>query len=421
MKPMRSLLILLVAVALGVLGAQWLAHQRSYDLGEVVLRAGGYDYVAPLPQAVLALIVLLLVLWLLWTVLSLPFRVWGRYRNRKGRARLLDGLRAYELGQWSKAGKALGAAAADDEAGGVALAQAIRAADARGETAEAQALAEQLATRDAVVHALLQAERLLAQGRPVDAVNALDAAAVQPLPPRGLLLRTEALALLGRAGEAYGQLGALRQQHVLPAAAQDALGIRLATLSLEQAGDANVLAERWEVLPKALRTEPAVVAAYARRAAALHWDDAALRSLEQALDARWDESLVALYGELPVEKFDSRRASAQRWLSAHPNSPALLLTLARLAGYQQQWPQSEEFLHRAIAQGAGAPAWEALGEAFAARGESTLAQQCYLNALRQLRGDAPRPLEGHRDLRAQIHDHAVAEDRDEHGLPRLRE
>ncbi|HEY0333608.1 MAG TPA: heme biosynthesis HemY N-terminal domain-containing protein [Stenotrophomonas sp.] len=421
MKPMRSLLILLVAVALGVLGAQWLAHQRSYDLGEVALRSGGYDYVAPLPQAFLALVILMLVLWLLWTVITLPFRVWGRYRRRKGRARLLEGLRDYSLGHWNRAGKSLVAAADDDEVAGVALAHAIRAADARGDETQAQALAQQLAARDPVAFALLQAERLLAQGRPVDAINALDATAVQPLPPRGLLLRTEALALIGRASEAYGQLGALRQQQVLPATAYGELETRLATLSLQQAGDANALAERWEVLPKALRTEPPVVAAYAHRAAALRWDDAALRSLEHALDTRWDESLAGLYGELPLEKYDSRRASAQRWLPGHSASPALLLTLARLARHQQQWPQAEEFLHRAIAQGAGAPAWEELGNGLAAQGDTALAQQCYLNALRHLRGEAPLELAGRRDLRAQIHDQAVGEDRDEHGVPRLRE
>ena len=38
----------------------------------------------------------------------------------------------------------------------------------------------------------------------------------------------------------------------------------------------------------------------AERAAALRWDEAATRSIEQALDARWDESLATRYGTLPV-------------------------------------------------------------------------------------------------------------------------
>ena len=51
MKVLRTVLILLVAVALGVLGAQWLSHQNSYDLGNVVVSVGGNDYRAAMPQA----------------------------------------------------------------------------------------------------------------------------------------------------------------------------------------------------------------------------------------------------------------------------------------------------------------------------------------------------------------------------------
>src|SRR5690606_3717019 len=110
------------------------------------------------------------------------------------------------------------------------------------------------------------------------------------------------------------------------------------------------------------------------------------RSLETAIDARWDESLVTLYGQLPVGKQDSRRASAQRWLQSHSDSPALLVTLARLARSQGQWPQAQEFLHRALAHGANAEAWEELGDGFAAAGDTNSAQLSYANALRQRRG-----------------------------------
>ncbi|MNV67313.1 hypothetical protein D3C71_1601110 [compost metagenome] len=180
-----------------------------------------------------------------------------------------------------------------------------------------------------------------------------------------------------------------------------------------------MLAARWEVLPKTLRVSPEAVARYAQRAAALNWNDVALRVIEQTLDSQWDEALVTLYGELPVDKLDSRRASAQRWLQSHASSPALLLTLARLANGQGQWTQSEEFLHRAIAQGAGPEAWEMLGEGFAAQGDDALARQCLLNAVRQRRNQAPLPI-NRRDLRQQIQDQAVAEERDEHGFPRLK-
>jgi len=266
--------------------------------------------------------------------------------------------------------------------------------------------------------AIAIAELALAEHRPTDALVALDAPAAQPLPPRGLLLRARALASSGQSAQAYGLLGALRQQQALPAAELAELQDRWGEASLREAADANVLAERWELLSKDARLDPAVVTAYAERAAALRWDEAATRSIEDALAARWDEGLAALYGALPVARLDSRRANAERWLQAHPASPSLLLTLARLARAQDQWPLAEDYLHRALAQGAGADAWEELGHGFSVAGDESRARLSYANALRASRGETVVDLPG-RDMRQRIHDEAVVEQRDEHGMPRL--
>lgn len=418
MKAFRSLLIVLLVAAVGILGAQWLDQESLRDLGEVIVRAGGNDYIATLPQAALAGLIALLLLWLLWTALSAPFRAWGRYRRRQGRARLLDGLHALDAGHWQRAERLLQSATSEPEVRPVALVAAMRAAEARHEHSAAGQYLQQLAGAEPVLHALHSAERWLQQDKPLEAITALDLPAAQPLPPRGLWLRTEALARAGRAEEAFGQLGALRQTQVLPAESLAALETALALQMLDEAAEVNALAARWDALPKTLRVSPQAVAHYARRAVALDWHEVAMRVIEQTLDSQWDEALVTLYAELPVDRLDARRASAQRWLQAHPSSPALLLALARFARAQAQWPQAEEFLHRAIAQGAGPEAWEALGEGFAEQGEDALARHCLLNALRQRRGQLPQPLQ-RRDLRQQIQDQAVAEERDAHGFPRL--
>ena len=419
MKALRTMIMLLVLVALGVLASQWLSSDATRDLGEVFVRVGGYDFSTTVPGALLAMTITALLLWLLWNLVTLPFRAWGRYRRKQSRARLTEGLEALHGGHWQRAEKLLQLAAEDDEVGTIARTAAVRAADARGDEAAAQAHLSALALRNPTTHALANADRALAQQRPADALAALDAPTAQPLPPRGLSQRTEALAATRRAGEAYGLLGALKQQQALSPAAYSALESRLATQAMREANDANVLAERWETLPKHLRADAAIVAAYAGRAAALRWDDAAARSLEQAIDARWDESLVALYGRLPIGKLDSRRASAQRWLQAHPASPALLVTLAQLARLQGQWPQAQEFLYRALAQGASAEAWEELGHGFTAAGDDVLARRSYANALNASRGEATTELPG-RDMKQKIFDEAVVEDRDAHGVPRLR-
>ncbi len=419
MKALRTVIALLLLVALGVLASQWLSSDATRDLGEVFVRVGGYDFSTTVPGALLAMSITALLLWLLWNLVTLPFRAWGRYRRKQARARLTEGLEALHGGHWLRAEKLLQLAAEDDEVGTIARTAAIRAADARGDESAVQAHLSALAQRNAATHALASADRALSQLRPADALAALDAPTAQPLPPRGLGLRAEALAATRRAGEAYGLLGALKQQQALSPTAYSTLESRLAAQAMREANDANVLAERWETLPKHLRADAAIVAAYAERAAALRWDDAAARSLEQAIDARWDESLVALYGRLPIGKLDSRRASAQRWLLAHPASPALLVALAQLARLQGQWPQAQEFLYRALAQGASAEAWEELGHGFTAAGDEVLARRSYANALNASRGEATTELPG-RDMKQKIFDEAVVEDRDAHGVPRLR-
>ena len=439
MKPFQSLVVLLLAVALGVIASQFLGTEHLRQFGEVIYRYGGNDYRSTVPQVALMVLVGLLVLWLLWSLLASPFRAWGRYRRKQGRARLIEGIQAHEQGQWQRAEKLLANAAEDKEVSAVAMVTAVRSAQARDDQAAVNQYLQRLGGEDPTLHALLQAERLLAQERPVDAINLLDTAAIQPLPPRGLWLRTEALARAERAHEAYGQLGALRKQKVLPDEAVAELESRLAAQSLLEAGDVNALAAQWEATPKPLRSDADVVSAYALRAVALDWDEPALLTLEQALDTRWDESLVTLYGQMPVDKLATRQANLQRWLASQPSSPALLLALGRIATRQRQHVQAEDYLHRAIAAGAGPDAWEALGQLFIDRGEPALAAQCLANALRQQRGDdsialaratAVTPAAAVVPERATVEEQSLMsnappvqdslrDDRDDHGNPRL--
>jgi HemY protein len=415
MNLFRNLLFWLVLALAGALVAQLLVQ----DPGQVVVSFRGTDYRFTVVSGLLMLAAALLVLWLLWAIVTLPLRGLRGFRSRRERARLTEGLDAFDRGEWSRAEKALAQAAGNPEVEASARIAAARAADARGDAAAAQRHLDALGDRHPAARALATAERAMAQHRPTDALVALDAPAAQPLPPRALLLRAQALAEVGRAHDAYGLLGTLRQQQALPGEALDDLQARLSEASLREAADANVLADRWDALPKSLRSEPRVVAAYARRAAALRWDEAAARSIEQALDTRWDERLADLYGRLPISRLDERRGHLQRWLQAHPASPAVLLALARIARAQQQWPQAEPWLHRAIAQGAGSEAWEELGHGYADIGDESGARLAYANALRALRDEPPIALP-ERSLRQQIHDQAAIEERDEHGMPRLR-
>ena len=119
MKPIQSVVVLLLAVVLGVVAAQWLGTESLRQYGEVIYRAGGNVYRSTVPQVALMVLVGLLVLWLLWSLAASPFRAWGRYRRKQGRARLIEGLQAHEYGHWQRAEKQLVSASEDEEVSAV--------------------------------------------------------------------------------------------------------------------------------------------------------------------------------------------------------------------------------------------------------------------------------------------------------------
>ena len=108
MTLFRSVLFWLVLAVLGALLAQVLLQ----DPGYVLVRFRGTDYSTTVAVAVGLLLALMLGMALLWTLLRLPFRAWRRHRARQARAKLTDGLAAYQRGDYARAEQLLAQAAA---------------------------------------------------------------------------------------------------------------------------------------------------------------------------------------------------------------------------------------------------------------------------------------------------------------------
>ena len=414
MKLFGNVLFWIVLALLGALAAQFLLQ----DPGQVRVSWRGTDYTMSLAVAIAGVFAVFAVLVLLWKLATLPFRAWRARSDRLSRARLYEGMDALHAGQYDRAEKLLAKAANEDEnVAPSARIAAARAALRRGDEAAARGHLDALGEHHVAARAIAVAELALRDQRPTDALVALDAPAAQPLPPRGLALRAEALAASGQSAEAYGLLGPLRKQAALPAARLEELLARWAEGSLREAPDANALAARWEALPKPLRTEPEVALAYAERAQALGWDEASVRAVEQSLDTRWDERLAARYTAIPATDPDARLATLERWGRTYTASPMLALALAREYRRQGRWTESQAQLQRAAAEGAAADAWEELGNGYAEAGDEPRARISYANALRVARGEAPQEL----PQATPAPEPVVVEERDAHGLPRLPE
>ncbi|HET6604890.1 MAG TPA: heme biosynthesis HemY N-terminal domain-containing protein [Xanthomonadaceae bacterium] len=410
----------LVLLALAAAGA-WLWFLLAQDPGYVRVIWRGWSAESTLVVAALALLLAWAVLALGLWLLRLPLRSWRSGRRRRARERLAGGLVALHEGRLVEAERLLVRAARDREQALPALLYAARAAQVRGEDERAEELLSEAAGEVGGDTALLliRCERLLAQGHSAQAEALLAAAAARSaLPPRGVELQLRAMAGSGRAAQALGLLAGLRRTQALESAAQAALEIELQSAALHESADLATLKSRWRTLSRVQRHEPALVDAYAARAGELGDGELGAGAIEATLKRGWDETLALRLGSLPAEQHGPRIRRAEAWLQAHPDSPALLTSLGRLCRRERLWGKAEDYLQRALAHGAGAVAWEELGRVFGEQQDETRARECLANALRTLRGEAPRPLPVRGLVRAGGQ-REPTEERDAHGVPRL--
>lgn len=417
MKLWRWILLLVLIAALAAFGWHWIAE----DPGYVLVRLRGWR----VQTTVLAAVVILLLAWgvfgALWQLARWPFGALTRRHRRLSRRRLADGLVALAEGRNGDAERDLSRASRLDALQGPALLAAAEAAARRGESARALESLDQAAQSVPQAARVLRAALLRRDGKPAEAVALLAPEAdTGTLTPGGW--RELALAALaaGDARRARSALAPLQKSAALGSRNYQALENQVLVASVQSAVDAAALNTLWSQLPKNQRRAPVVVEAYARRAAELGMILPAMDELESALRREWSSSLVQAWGALGNEDLDARLRRAEGWLDAHPNDAGLLLALGRLCVKLKLWGKARKHLERSIALAPSAGAWEALADMWTGQGDAVMAQRCFRNALALTRGDmiqnVPTASAGVIDTRP-----IAIEDRDEHGVPRLRE
>ncbi|HET6431426.1 heme biosynthesis protein HemY [Dyella sp.] len=417
MKLWRWILLLVLAAALAAFGWHWIAE----DPGYVLIRLRGWH----VQTTVLAAVVILLLLWgtlgALWQLLRWPFGALTRRHRRVSRQRLADGLVAMAEGRHVEAERALHRAARLDALRGPALLAAAEAASRRGETARAlEALGEASQSVPQAAR-VLRAAVLRRDSKPAEALALLapeaDSGTLTPGGWHELVLAAWMTGDIRRAREA---LVPLHKSGALGSQDYQVLEQQVLVASLQAAPDAAALNTLWSQWPKTQRRAAAVIDAYARRAAALGMILPAMDELESALRREWSSRLVETWGALGHEDLDARLRRAEGWLDAHPNDAGVLLALGRLCVKLKLWGKARKYLERSIALAPSAGAWEALADMWTGQGDAGMAQRCFRSALAMTRGEAalhvPTASLGAIDTRP-----IAIEDRDEHGVPRLRE
>ncbi|MFI4968819.1 MAG: heme biosynthesis HemY N-terminal domain-containing protein [Lysobacterales bacterium] len=416
MKLWRTILGLLVVAVVAALAWHWLGA----DPGYLQLRMRGTTIETSLVVAIACLLLLWAALTFAWYLLRWPFRTWGRAVKRRGRERLAGGLTAFAEGDYAAAERDLAKAANHAAFRTPALLVLARAAHERGAADRAtQALDAVDASGQRAADAL-RARILIESGRKSEALALLKAkAATNELSPRGWHLLIDAALDAGDTLAALEALPALVHSASLTPDTLAALETRVLGAALGSAPDAARLNALWSGASRAQRRRPELVAAFARRAAALGQVLAAMDEIESAQRREWSEPLAEVYGELGAAELQARTRKAESWQAVAPNSPALLATLGRLYVQQSLWAQADEALERALGLGQSPAAWEALGDCRRGEGDLAGANACYANALHAGRGEPTTPVDP-RQPRGPLDTRPIAfEERSEHGVPRL--
>ncbi|MFK2878468.1 heme biosynthesis HemY N-terminal domain-containing protein [Rhodanobacter hydrolyticus] len=416
MSLWRWILLLVIVAALAAFGWHWVA----VDPGYVLVRIRGWRVETSLLAAVVILLVAWAALVAAWRLLRWPFGALSRRHRRLSRKRLGEGLIALMEGRHGDAERDLNRASRLGTLRGVALLASAEAASRRGEHGRGLEILAEASQAAPQAARILRARMLRRDGKAAEAVALLapdaDKAALPPGGWRELAL--SALAV-GDTRRALAALDPLQKSGALGMRGYTTLEARVLTAAINAAPDGAALNTLWSQLPKTQRRANAAVDAYARRAAGFGLVLPAMDELESALRREWSPELVEAYGVLAGGDLAARLGRAESWLSDHPNDATLLLAAGRICVRSGLWGKARQYLERSLALEPGSGAWEALGDTHAGQGDAAQAQRCYRNALAMARGETVQVT--HSATAGVIDTSAIAiEERDEHGVPRLR-
>lgn len=392
------LLVLAVAILLGGL----LGTVIGRDPGYVLLAYGDTAVETSLWFGVLLLLVgylairLVVFLFARFAAGSTRFGSWRRDRKaRNAREQTLQGLLFMEEGQWQDAHRLLAASAPRAAAPLLNYLHAARAAQAMGDEQrrdELLRLAHDSAPREKFAVGLAQAKlQLDAQSWEQCLATLLELRSQSPRHPEVLSMLVRVYRELADWESLVGLLPSVKK-HKTFEAGQYALLEREAWIGrIEGAGDAP--AGVWKGLPKELKHDALLAAAYARASIAAGDLDAAESVVRSALDKNWAPELVGLYGQIQSGDPHRQLKFAEGWLKQRPSDAILLLALGRISLMNEQWDKAREYLETSLRLQRSPEVYGELGRLCNAQGELERGSEYFARSLASL-PDLPLPDSG---------------------------
>ncbi len=393
----RLIVFIVVFIALTAL-----ATLALYDNGRLALIWG--DYVVEM-SGTLAVALILALIGISYVVFRLAGWVWHlprRLRQRRAMKRLAKaeaglgtGLMAEEHGDWQQAERALIKSACYSDNGVMYYLAAARMAHNQGAYERRDrylAEARKLYPQDYATIDLVEA-RLLKKKQPEKALAILQALVEEGIDAPAVLAEyARLLAQMAQWRLLRDLLPRLKRRKALDQASLARLEAQMWGGLLNQAEDTAALDNLWHAIPRSLRQQSDLVAAYVARKQALGESAGLAALLEKALKKHWDDRLVYLYGLLSDEAPMDRLKTVQKWLKVHADDPVLLLTAGRLACAASLWAQAEDYLRRSLTVKPTLETFHTLARCLEKAGEHEQAALTYQAAVEVLAQEAPKQL-----------------------------
>lgn len=346
---MRWILRLGIFLALALVAAVVGFYLRR-DAGMVYLRFHGWEVETTVVFLGVALLLLGLLALALYTMVVRWPRRFGWRRRARATARLDQGLVLAFEGKLHDAQRSLLAASTEPLQRLSALLSAAEVAHRRGETGLVDDIlrnASELERGRQIAPLLADAWR--AERGDESAFEAVVSRAAQSdAPPLVLRTLVEGLLARGRAEEALAPLQRLAEARQIGDREFALLERRVLAQALERAPDREALDALWQRFGKQERRDRTVLAALILAESRLGSRDLAAVAIEATLTKEWSEELAELYAQAPVEQASPRIKRAEKMLAKYPQSPGLLLALARWCRIEQIFGKAQEYLRLSL-------------------------------------------------------------------------
>ena len=279
-----------------------------------------------------------------------------RLRRSRGRARsaMDQALMAYFEGHYRRAEKFAAAALKLQESPALSAVIAARAAhEQRNKDARDNYLktVEIAAPESKLLQLITQAEFLVEERRPKEALDVLDSAKViAPRNPALLRLEIRAQSLAKNWDQVLSGIANLNRFKEFDRKPLEPLRLNALRESLLGKGqDSAALKDYWRKLSTNDRLDPGIATAAARTFTGVGMGDEAKSIIERALEKQWDSDLAALYADVATDNTLAQIERGEAWLKQHPNDEALLLALGKLCATEKLWGKAQSYMEASLA------------------------------------------------------------------------